>query len=64
MYKKIFTKKLAYELRARGCKLLATEVNIYKPQYDVYIFEETEYFKKCLTELTQNNFPKRFNTDN
>lgn len=49
--KKIFTKRLALELRRKGLDIIATEPNYKKPQLDVYIFEDTEKFQKALTEI-------------
>lgn len=37
----IYTRKLAYELRKKGFKLLRTDVNKNFPQYNTYIFEDT-----------------------
>lgn len=51
--KKIFNRKLAVELRKRGCEIIRTEPNFYKPEFDVYIFKNSEQLKSALTELTQ-----------
>lgn len=50
----IFSKRVAYELRKRGCKLLRTEPSKFKPQFDVYVFEETNKLLEVLTELTED----------
>ena len=50
--KRIYTKSVALELRKRGFKIIRTEPNENKPEFDVYVFEETEDFKKALTEIT------------
>ena len=52
--KKIFSKKLAYELRLQGCKLIGTEPNTYKPQFDVYLFEDNELLKTIWSNLNKN----------
>ena len=49
--KKIFQKNIALELRKRGFKIIKTGVNMYKPQYDVYFFEDTEEFERALTAV-------------
>lgn len=49
--KPIFTKRIAYELRREGCKLLRVEPNWTKPQFDVYIFEEDDRFSKAMEKL-------------
>ena len=50
----IYTKKVAYELRKQGFPIVRVEVNPNKPQFDCYVFEETEAFKKALTAITNN----------
>lgn len=39
--KKIYSKKVALELRKRGFKIVGTEPNSNFPQFDVYLFEST-----------------------
>lgn len=51
MEKPIFTKRIAYELRCKGCNLLRVEPNWTKPQFDVYIFEEDDRFSEAMKEL-------------
>lgn len=46
--KKIFSKKLAIYLRKQGCKIIGTEPNTYKPQFDVYIFEDNVKLQDAL----------------
>ena len=38
---KIYSQKLALTLIHEGCKLLGVEPNPNKPEYDVYIFENS-----------------------
>lgn len=52
--KKIFSKKLALELRKRGCRIISTEPNNYKPELDVYIFKDDEWFERTLTDIMGN----------
>lgn len=52
--KRIYTKSLALELRRRGFKIIRTEPNENYPQFDVYIFESNDDFKKALTEITRS----------
>lgn len=49
--KKIFKKQIARELRLRGLKIIRTEPNLYKPQFDVYIFEDTDELHNVLDEI-------------
>ena len=44
--KRVYTKRLAYELRRMGHKIIAVVPNLKKPQFDVYIFRNTERFQK------------------
>lgn len=39
--RKVYKKLLAIELRKMGFKIIRTEVNPYKPIFDVYIFEDS-----------------------
>lgn len=48
MTKKIFSRKLAIYLREHGCKIIGTEVNRHKPNFDVYIFEDNETLQSTL----------------
>lgn len=48
--KKIFSKKLAIYLRNKGCKIIGTEANTYKPEFDVWIFKDNEHLQECLAQ--------------
>lgn len=48
--KKIYKKAIAIELRRLGFKIIGTEVNETKPEFDVYLFEDTEEFEKGMTQ--------------
>ena len=50
--RRIYTKKLAYELRKKGYTILRTIPNEEKPQYDNYIFKVTEGIDEAIAELT------------
>lgn len=52
--KKIFLKKYAFYLRERGFKIIGTEINRYKPELDVYLFEDTPELQQAMTEYTTN----------
>ena len=49
--KRIYKRSIAVELRKRGFNIIGTEPNPYKPQFDVYLFEDTEEFENGLTEV-------------
>ena len=46
--KKVFSKKKAIELMDNGFKLITTEPNLSKPDFDVYIFEASEELNRIL----------------
>lgn len=52
--KKIFNRRLALELRKQGFDIIKTEPNFYKPEFDVYIFANSDALQSALTEITQN----------
>lgn len=52
--KKIFNRRLALALRKRGFEIIKTEPNFYKPEFDVYIFNDSAELQLALTEITQN----------
>lgn len=51
MIKKVFSRKLALELRRAGARIVDTKPNWKKPQFDVYLFEDNEEFQKLFTEV-------------
>lgn len=51
--KKIFNRRLALALRERGFNIIRTEPNFYKPEFDVYIFDDSANLQLALTEITQ-----------
>lgn len=56
--KKIFKRSIALDLRNRGFKIVGTEPNKCKPQFDVYLFEDTDEFEKALAEVVSSNYMK------
>ena len=48
---KIFSKKLALELRRRGFKIIGTEPNYKYPQFDVYHFEKSEKLSEAIRDI-------------
>ena len=49
---KIYSRRIALELRKKGFKILKTDVNENFPQYDVYLFEDTKQLREELTKLS------------
>lgn len=52
--KKIYTRKVAYDLRKMGFKILKTEPNERKPEFDVYLFEDTPEFQEAFGEYMRS----------
>lgn len=59
--KKIFSKQFAIYLRQKGFRIIGTEVNTYRPEWDVYLFEESEELNAAMLEYTKEfrNTPKK-----
>lgn len=51
----IYTRWLAVALRKQGFKILRTEVNKFHPQYDVYVFEDSQELQEAMLALTRAN---------
>ena len=51
----IYSRWLAYALRKQGFRIIRTEVNELKPQYDTYIFENSVDLQLAITTLTKNH---------
>lgn len=49
---KIYTRWLAVELRKLGFKIIRTDINEYHPQFDVWVFEDTEELHQAILKLT------------
>lgn len=49
----IYTSKIAFELRKQGFPILRTGINPRHPQFDTYIFEDSEAFRKAFEQLTK-----------
>lgn len=52
-YFNCYSAKLAGNLRKQGFKIINTRVNMKNPQYDVFLFEETEELLKAVNEYCQ-----------
>ena len=48
---KIYTKRIALALRKRGFKLIGTGINENFPQFDTYIFEDSEELRNAIFEI-------------
>lgn len=50
---KIYTKKIALQLRKKGFPIIRTEINENFPQFDVYIFPDSEKLRKELSKVSK-----------
>lgn len=51
----IYTKWVAYELRKKGFPIVRVDINPNKPQFDCWVFAETEELIKAFTAITKKN---------
>lgn len=49
--KAIRSRKIAFQLRKMGFSIIGTSPNRFKPEFDVYIFENTPELQKALDEV-------------
>ena len=49
----IYSKNLAYTLRQMGFKIIDVGINEKYPQFDTYIFENTEELNQAVSKLTK-----------
>lgn len=48
----IYTKDLAYRLRERGFQIVKTGINKNYPQFDTYIFKNSQALQNAIHEIT------------
>ena len=49
--KEIYSKRVALELRRKGFRMIGTKPSIYKPQFDVYLFESSKELNNAIDEI-------------
>jgi hypothetical protein len=49
---KVFSAKMAHNLRKKGFWIIGTEPNMKAPQFDVFLFEDTEELQQAISEYT------------
>jgi len=54
-YYRVYTRRLAAQLRAKGFKLLGIDSDYKHPGYDNYLFEDCPELRKEVENLTQKN---------
>lgn len=50
----IYSRKMAVFLRNKGCKIIRTETNPYKPEFDIWVFENNDVLQKYIAEFMNN----------
>ena len=50
---RIYTKRIAYELRKQGFKFIGTDINENFPQFLVYLFEDTPALHEALIKIAE-----------
>lgn len=55
MYKIIYSQRIAKELIRRGFKVVDVQINIYKPELNCFLFEETEELNEAFGEIVRGN---------
>lgn len=50
--KKVFKRKMAVYLREHGFKIVGTEVNRKRPEFDVYLFEDSDGLREAMIEYS------------
>ena len=50
---KCYSSKLAGYLRQNGFEIIGKEVNLKKPQFDVFLFEDTEELRRLMAEYSK-----------
>ena len=50
---RVFTRRLAARLRAKGFELIGIDKDYKHPQYDNYLFEDTQELREAIEELTR-----------
>lgn len=58
----VYTKNMAYELRKRGFQIVKTGINRNHPQYDTYIFENSQKLQDAVHEITEAGKKKASST--
>ena len=61
--KKVFSRRLAVFLREHGCKIVGTEVNFKRPEFDVWLFEDNERLRETFALYSSRTRGNRIRRD-
>lgn len=59
MEKIVFTRKMAYELRKLGFKIIRTEPDVKRPEFDNYVFEDSVELQKAMAQISNRRYENR-----
>lgn len=51
--KKVYTRRIAYELRLKGFKIIRLEPNPNKPEFNIYVFQSTPELESAFKEIVE-----------
>lgn len=53
--KEIYSMKMATYLRKLGFKIVSVEVNPYKPEFNMWVFEDTPELRVAMSKFNKND---------
>ena len=60
--KKVYTRRIAYELRLKGFKIIRLEPNPNRPEFNIYVFQSTPELESAFKEIVEGReIPSRSN---
>lgn len=59
MEKIVFTRKMAYQLRKLGFKIIRTEPDVKRPEFDNYVFEDSVELQKAMAQISNRRYENR-----
>lgn len=59
MEKIVYTRKMAYELRKLGFKIIRTEPDMKRPEFDNYVFEDSVELQKAMAQISNRRYENR-----
>ena len=51
--KKVYTRRIAYELRLKGFKIIRLEPNPNRPEFNIYVFQNTPELESAFKEVVE-----------
>ena len=57
--KKVYTRRIAYELRLKGFKIIRLEPNPNRPEFNIYVFQSTPELESAFKEIVERQEVKQ-----